>query len=255
MSAEQLWDSLLTLAVPDLDERYRQPSPKYSQVLGASTVQDSVEKLKNMSGKELFQLIDSIADKGRKGAMMMVMGNTKKADRKKLEKFKQQQQQINRQIKQARRSRDTKRVKELMVKKANLTALYKKKRRGGGFRRASELQSPAPPGHFLREFGQSDRDQIQNANSDPAVTQVLSLMNGFIEGNISSNQSTVLVTNIIKPERVADKVRATYLTMLSRNPTREELRSWSKDFEKSRFEAVSDLIWVIANSNEFIFVK
>ena len=32
--------------------------------------------------------------------------------------------------------------------------------------RASELQSPAPAGHFLREFGQSDRDQIENANAE-----------------------------------------------------------------------------------------
>ena len=35
--------------------------------------------------------------------------------------------------------------------------------------RASELKSPAPRGHFLREFGQSDRELIENANSDASV--------------------------------------------------------------------------------------
>jgi hypothetical protein len=32
--------------------------------------------------------------------------------------------------------------------------------------RASQLTSPAPRGHFLREFGQSDRDFIDNANDE-----------------------------------------------------------------------------------------
>ena len=255
MSAEQLWDSLLTLAVNDLDERYRPESPSYKQLMGTDDVYEAIEKLQSMSGREIFNMIDRFASKGKNGLKNMMMGNQKKKDERKLNNYKAAVQRLNRQLKQARRSRDTELVKELMIKKADMTAQYKKKRRGGGFRRASELSSPAPPGHFLREFGQSDRDQIENANTDPAVTQVLSLMNGFIEGNISSNQSTVLVTNIIRPDRTADKVRATYMTMLSRKPSSDEVRAWTSDFERSRFAAVSDLIWVIANSNEFIFVK
>jgi hypothetical protein len=145
--------------------------------------------------------------------------------------------------------------KKLMAERAELMASFKKKRRGNGYRRASELQSPAPAGHFLREFGQSDREQIENGHTEPAVTQVLSLMNGFIESQISSNQNTILMTNIIEPENNSAKVEAAFLTMLSRKPNSNEMANWSRDLKKDGYGAVSDMIWVLANSNEFIFVK
>ena len=44
--------------------------------------------------------------------------------------------------------------------------------------RAAEIESPAPRGHYLREFGQSDREMIENSNSDASVPQALALMNG-----------------------------------------------------------------------------
>ena len=44
--------------------------------------------------------------------------------------------------------------------------------------RASELESPAPRGHFLREFGQSDREVIENAATHASVPQALTLLNG-----------------------------------------------------------------------------
>ncbi|OYW29856.1 MAG: hypothetical protein B7Z47_04315, partial [Chthoniobacter sp. 12-60-6] len=43
--------------------------------------------------------------------------------------------------------------------------------------RAADLESPAPRGHYLREFGQSDRDIIDNANTDASMPQALVLMN------------------------------------------------------------------------------
>ena len=67
-----------------------------------------------------------------------------------------------------------------------MAALSKEERReamkmGGSMSltaRASELPSPAKPGHFLRTFGQSDREQIQNASDEASVPQALTLMNG-----------------------------------------------------------------------------
>ena len=53
-----------------------------------------------------------------------------------------------------------------------------------GLVRASELPSPAPNGHFLREFGQSDRETIQNANFDTSVAQALGLLNGKITDDV-----------------------------------------------------------------------
>ena len=44
--------------------------------------------------------------------------------------------------------------------------------------RASELESPAPRGHFLRTLGQSDREFVENANANASIPQALLLMNG-----------------------------------------------------------------------------
>jgi hypothetical protein len=42
-----------------------------------------------------------------------------------------------------------------------------------GMARASELPSPAPPNHFLRKFGQSDRISIDGATNEGSLTQTL----------------------------------------------------------------------------------
>ncbi|NIP85686.1 MAG: DUF1553 domain-containing protein [Planctomycetales bacterium] len=121
--------------------------------------------------------------------------------------------------------------------------------------RASELASPAPPGHFLRAFGQSDREQIDNAHHDPAVTQVLSLMNGAIENRIIRNPHTMLMQNVRAAEGVPAKIEVIYLSLLSRYPTSAEIQVWLEEAESHPQEAMQDLLWTLANSNEFLFVR
>ena len=121
--------------------------------------------------------------------------------------------------------------------------------------RASELPSPAPPGHFLREFGQSDRETIENANAEPAVNQVLSLMNGTIEKRIISNPRTVLMTNLVAADSPVKKINTVFLSMLSRYPTRDERSTWLAAARADGQEAANDLIWTLANTSEFMFVR
>ena len=71
--------------------------------------------------------------------------------------------------------------------------------------RAAHVGSPAPPGHFLREFGQSDRDTIENANYDASVPQALSLLNGSTFGMVSSSQS-VLSRNVNAARTPEEKI-------------------------------------------------
>ena len=61
-----------------------------------------------------------------------------------------------------------------------------------GGRVLRDLPQPAPNGHFLREFGQSDREQIQTSHTDASVPQVLSLMNGFVEDYVLAPASVVM---------------------------------------------------------------
>ena len=115
----------------------------------------------------------------------------------------------------------------------------------------------------MREFGQSDREQIENSNTDPAVTQVLAMMNGYVEEKIATDSSSVLMQTALKAKSGKECTESIFLSMLNRKPTRKESRAWEKDFDDAARrkdqakikEIYTDLIWTLANSNEFIFIK
>ena len=52
--------------------------------------------------------------------------------------------------------------------------------------RASDMRNPAPNGHFLRLYGQSDREIVENGNTDASVMQALTMMNGTLFRNLIS---------------------------------------------------------------------
>ena len=55
-----------------------------------------------------------------------------------------------------------------------------------------------------------------------------------------------------------DKVsaaRAIYATLLTRKPTGGELSDWAGEVRKRDVEACKDLIWILANSHEFRFIR
>lgn len=259
MSAEQIWDSLLTISIPETDQRATGSSSLrgYGNSMGeADSIYERYEELKNMSAEELVAMAEKI--KNRRGGGQMSMENQseiQKLKRQERNALAQKRKEFSKQMRKAKRSGDDDKVRELMIMRNEYMSEYQKNRRGSTLKRASELQSPAPAGHFLREFGQSDREEIENANYDPAVTQVLSMMNGFIETKVASNPNTVLMKNVFS---AADgkKINAVYLTMLNRNATRGETKSWVAEAKQGDpKDMLSDLIWVLANSNEFIFIK
>jgi len=248
MSAEQLWDSLISLALPNVDQRiesaYGPIDRKRNELI------EEISKDDDLSVQEIIKLANMEGKDNQKKMRKQFKRNLRDARNKAMKNMRS----INMKISAARRKGDAGMVNQLMLERAEAVTLAKSEAKYGNLKRASELRSPAKPGHFLREFGQSDREQIENANTDPAVTQVLSMMNGFIEKSISKDQNTVLMSNVLKanPKDVIDVI---YLTMLSRRPTRSELRTWAADFNRDPMPAYNDLIWMLANSNEFIFVK
>jgi hypothetical protein len=90
--------------------------------------------------------------------------------------------------------------------------------------RASELPSPAPRGHFLGLFGQSDRDSVENSHKDPVLTQVLALLNGPVYNQVFQSKS-VLMQNISEANSLRDKIDVMFLSTLSRpaNDIEQEL--------------------------------
>ena len=256
MSAEQIWDSLLVLTVANTDVRRASNDPRFQSSF-SNDPYEMFEKLNQMDIEQIKKAIVELADKTKR----------KKKNRFKnspeAKKLATQRSKINKQIQAAKRKKNAQLERKLRIDLAKLTADFRKKAYGGAFSRASEMNSPAQPGHFLREFGQSDREQIENSNSDPAVTQVLSMMNGYVEEKISRDASSVLMQTALAAKSAKECTESVYLSMLNRKPLKSEARAWNKEFDAASKvrdmtkvkEVYADLIWTLANSNEFIFVK
>lgn len=119
--------------------------------------------------------------------------------------------------------------------------------------RAAEMESPAPRGHYLREFGQSDRETIENANLEASVPQALAMMNGQLMPQIMHRYSQLMLT-VSKAQYPDDKVEAIYKTILSRKPTPREKEVWMKAQDQG-LVAVEDLIFSLLNTQQFIFIQ
>ena len=119
--------------------------------------------------------------------------------------------------------------------------------------RAAEQESPAPRGHYLREFGQSDRETIENANNDASVPQALAMMNGSLLPQIASKYSQLMLT-VNKAPYPDDKVDAAYMTLLSRKPTAAEKAIWLKA-QESGLSSMEDLVFSLLNTQQFIFIQ
>lgn len=120
--------------------------------------------------------------------------------------------------------------------------------------RASEIPSPAPPGHFLGEFGQSDRELVENSSDEASITQALALLNG---GSISTigHRFSVLARSM-RGESFRDRLDTIYMAMLTREPTPQELRifqeAWQSDPEAG---SVTGIVWTILNTRQFLFIQ
>lgn len=263
MTAEQLWDSFVTLAVPEIDTR-TDPRQNFSRYMAGVSPTEAYSKFKDFSVKQILELAEEQVElrnnPQKRREQFMSMAKERAPEEKFADEAKQLQQSLKglqKLQKQARRKKNRPAVVALEKRMAQIRQRLKfmptKQQRG--LVRASELPSPAPVGHFLREFGQSDRDQIENANHEPAVTQILSLMNGQIERQIIANPRTVLMRNVVMAKSVTEKIDVVYLSMLGRKPTRAERKVWIEMGKDYGLEAANDLIWTLANSSEFMFVR
>jgi hypothetical protein len=89
------------------------------------------------------------------------------------------------------------------------------------------------------------------------------MMNGYVEVKIARDASSVLMQTALHATSGKECTELIFLSMLNRRPSRTESRSWDKDFtaaakkkDQAKIKEIySDLIWTLANSNEFIFVK
>tara|TARA_R110002096_G_scaffold67332_11_gene163402 strand:+ start:7594 stop:10002 length:2409 start_codon:yes stop_codon:yes gene_type:complete len=120
--------------------------------------------------------------------------------------------------------------------------------------RASELTSPAPRGHFLREFGQSDREVIENSSQYASVPQALNLLNGNIVEALT-NEFAVFGNRVHAEGNSEDKIRMIFQAMLTRQPTDSEMSLAMAEVEANGDSAYEALVWALLNTQQFMFVQ
>ena len=193
MTAEQAWDSFLTLAIAPLEYR-EPPADLYREAAACDLAKDSAEKV--------------LASHAKVGEFDRMRNKTQ-------DKYKY---------------------------KGNLLA------------RASELPSPVPANHFLRMFGQSDRELIAASSTAGSVPQVLFMFNGQISHMLLEKNSTIY-NNIVKKKSVGDGVRVVFLTILSREPDAEELALATKEVRSDGPAGYGNVVWSLVNTREFMFIQ
>ena len=120
--------------------------------------------------------------------------------------------------------------------------------------RASELEQPAPAGHFLRDFGQSDRTITDGSAKDGSVPQVLVMMNGRAQQMMTEKDSLMFRT--MEKNKTADaKMESIYLSILNRRPTMREKGVIMKDQQAHGEKSYANVIWALINTREFTFIQ
>ena len=230
MSAEQIWDSLVALSIPDSDER-KQNAKVIDQRL--ERFKQYQEEIESLNGEKLTKL-------AKKGAKASKEINDEMEDLQKQLREAQEADdreavaRLRREYGKARNHQRTVFAKLIMGPDFEVKSLYgnsgntySKNERWKGFSsqiyRASELQTPAQPGHFLQEFGQSDREIADNANKHASVTQALTLLNGTFYGALFNKESPLMkkLSEAMNPQ---GKIKVLFLSILNREPTSDELK-------------------------------
>jgi len=234
MSSEQLWDSVLAIMVPDVDNRALQSDKEYID-LKKETFKKYRQKIESLSTENLVKFVRKGLSLNQELQEQMNDLNSKikealaTDDRQNLGNLKKQ-------LNQLRDQQRSSTANLIMGENFNTLPMYKnsmpkskkpltqeQKRYPEYLRRASEIGSPAYADHFLREFGQSDRNLLDNSKKEASVPQALNLLNTRMRGMLTSHQS-VLTQEVLSKKTVNEKIEAIYLGLLQRHPTKEEIK-------------------------------
>ncbi len=253
LSAEQLWDSLLTLSVDDLDQhlpptdaRAREAYDRHAE-LSQGTPAQIAARLEQQD----LRFADPQRFRELERERQQAMAESQPA------RTREQQRQVyvlQRELVAARRRGDTAAVdraqRELVALGVPLPGGQRARARDGELLRASDLLQPAPPNHLLREFGQSDRETMDGATRTASVPQALTLLNGPIPGGAASLQARL--ARVTDP---ADRIHIAFLATLSRPPHTDEADTWALAMQRQPGPCTQDLLWVLLNSDEFRFCR
>ena len=277
MSAEQLWDSLLSMTIQDSDERVLRDV----EAKRVDNRKAQADYMLSLTPEQIVDLAGQIADIEEEYASMRDQNReamqraSSAGDNAAIERLEQERRQIEgqarRAVREAQRAIQKDMGQEMMMAMEMEDRMAKDEKteveldeRWDGFPkslvRSSELPSPAPNGHFLRMFGQSDRDTIQNASLQPTVPQALSLLNGPMFNELMKPNS-VLMQSLADKETPEEKLDVIFLTVLSRKPTLPEKNLLLQEINRYDEEdgqlskGYKNVIVALMNTRQYAFIR
>ncbi|MEO1984183.1 MAG: DUF1553 domain-containing protein, partial [Fuerstiella sp.] len=120
--------------------------------------------------------------------------------------------------------------------------------------RASELPTPLPPEHFLRQFGQSDRELMESSSRDGSVSQVLTMFNGEIT-HMMLEKGSVIFDTVMRAPSVTDRINGIFYSVLCRAPRKNEAGVASDEIKSAGNAGYGNVIWALINTKEFLFIQ
>ena len=227
MSAEQAWDSLMTILREDID--LVQPGPnrtelQYEAVLALVENYNPTQLVDQ--AVEFFDENKEIGDNKQKQGIRKIYFNLTK-------EF----------------GVDINGIRKELKRRTKVESFPP------NFIRASELPSPPQAGHFLETFGQSDRDLIENSNQSASIPQALELLNSSLINYRILHQSKLAKkwkSNLYDPG-LMDSI---FITLLSRIPTSREMAYFNQMLPSIPNNSIfEDITSGIINSKTFLFIE
>ncbi len=126
--------------------------------------------------------------------------------------------------------------------------------RGELLARASELPQPLPANHFLRVFGQSDRELIAASSTTGSVPQILFMFNGPVTHMLLEENSTI-DNNVARKSSIADGIRTIFMTVLCRSPDADEMEAALAEVKENGRAGYGNVVWALVNTREFLFIQ
>ena len=264
MSAEQMWDSMVSMLHVDVDQLNNigyQSRTQYAAYQSGQAPQ-AVYLLAEKSVEELIAILDQMSYTIPKIKDLSQQLKSAKRNSQDLSphEIKRLQEELRalRQVQNAQMASNTMLQSPMQM---NVRAPRKKNgfgrnTQGSGMMvsRASELPSPSVNGHPLEVFGQSDRLSIENANKAANIPQALFLMNSPQTNQILARQS-MLGLKASQAASIDEKLEILYLGFLSRQPKVEELELLRPLLSHEPEKVVERTIWALVNSQEFKFIR
>ena len=127
------------------------------------------------------------------------------------------------------------------------------------FTTALRMETPAPPTHFLRVFGQSTREALgEFRDHSPTMRQALLIMNGRLihEASRVGELEPAYQLLVGKKKDYAQAVTLAYRDLLTRAATEQEIKEGIELIEAGQtpLAGYADFRWVLLNCNEFRFI-